>query len=136
MLAGMKMKPPVTFNIFVSILCRLSSFYPFWFNFYNCLRLILGADITWRIWVSITGNFVCNGSILIQINIVALNRECWMENMMTFQNSHFTWLEASRRSLPRPRRLPRNQLPNQISCSSLPCSFSMLLAWLLRKSII
>lgn len=46
LLAGMKMKPPVTFNIFVSILCRLSSFYPFWFNFYNCLRLILGADIT------------------------------------------------------------------------------------------
>lgn len=55
-----------------------------------------------------------------------------MENMMTFQNSHFTWLEASRRSLPRPRRLPRNQLPNQISYSSLPCSlfnaFSLITA--------
>lgn len=36
-----------------------------------------------------------------------------MENTMTFLNSHFTWLEASRRSLPRPKRLQRSRLPRQ-----------------------
>ena len=41
-----------------------------------------------------------------------VDRECWMENMMTFQNSRFTWLEGLRRSLPRQRRLPRSLQPS------------------------
>jgi len=55
-----------------------------------------------------------------------VDRECWMENMMTFQNIHFTWLEGLRRSLPRLRRLPRSLQPSciPISTPSLLFTFS------------
>lgn len=51
-----------------------------------------------------------------------------MGNMMTFLNSHFTWLGVSRRSLPRLRRLPRSQPPNHFPLSLISVPFLLIIA--------
>lgn len=63
---------------------------------------------------------------------VVLNRVYWMENMMTSQSTRFTWLEELKRWLKRPRRLPRNLLPRQISFGHFPLIFFPIF-WQLRK---
>lgn len=43
-----------------------------------------------------------------------------MGSLMTFQNSHFTWLEELKRLWPRQRRLPRRMPPRQINLGLPP----------------
>lgn len=72
------------------------------------------------IWQNMFRNQVVSPSLIYthRSYCFVVDRECWMESTMTFQNSRFTWLEGLRRPLPRQRRLPRSLQPNCIS--SLP----------------
>lgn len=65
------------------------------------------------IWYLVLWRRGCHDFNLVNDCGFGIGRGYWMENTMTFLNSHFTWLEASRRSLPRPKRLQRSRLPRQ-----------------------
>lgn len=74
---------------------------------------------SWSFWLLCYNK--CIWSLIVYLDS---NRVSWMENMTTFLNKHFTWLEVLKRSLPKQTRLQRNLPPPR---QVLWCPFVTLL---------